>query len=62
MKATWVQSEPPRGSGWVHAQHLSIGAYGVPTRYCVVVLTVRYFLRRWEHCFVGKTETAWTVT
>jgi len=24
----------------VHAQHLSIGAYGVPTRYRVVVLTV----------------------
>ncbi len=37
---TWTQSVPPRGSGWVHAQSLLIGAYGVPTRYREVVLTV----------------------
>jgi len=36
----WTQSEPPRGSGWVQAQRFSIGAYGVPTRYREVVLTV----------------------
>ena len=35
----WTQSEPPRGSGWVHAQLLD-GAYGVPTRYREVVLTL----------------------
>jgi hypothetical protein len=36
----WTQSEPPRGSGWVHAQLFWVGAYGVPTRYREVVLTV----------------------
>ena len=34
------QSEPPRGSGWVQAQPFLDGAYGVPTRYREVVLTV----------------------
>jgi hypothetical protein len=37
---TWIQSVPPRGSGWVHAQLFWIAAYGVPTRYREVVLTV----------------------
>ena len=41
---TWTGSEPPRGSGWVHAQHFSIGAYGVPTRYREVVLTLSKFV------------------
>src|ERR1700741_2742680 len=39
-RLSWTGSEPPRGSGWVHAQHFSIGAYGVPTRYRDVVLTL----------------------
>ena len=39
-KWTWTQSVPPRGSGWVHAQLFWIGAYGVPTRYREVVLTL----------------------
>ena len=37
--SSWTQSEPPRGSGWVHAQLFRL-AYGVPTRYREVVLTV----------------------
>ena len=41
---TWTQSEPPRGSGWVPAQRFSIGAYGVPTRYREVVLTVSKYV------------------
>ena len=36
----WTLSEPPRGSGGVPAQRFSMGAYGVPTRYREVVLTV----------------------
>ena len=35
----WTQSEPPSGSGGVHAQVFD-GSYGVPTRYREVVRTV----------------------
>jgi hypothetical protein len=27
---TWTQSEPPRGSGWVHAQHFGIESTAYP--------------------------------
>jgi len=38
-RQTRTQSEPPCGSGWVRSL-FRFGAYGVPTRYREVVLTV----------------------
>jgi hypothetical protein len=52
----WRRSVPPRGSGWVNDQHaillLTLSAYGLPTRYRWLVLTVSN-----SDCdFCGKAE------
>jgi len=45
---SWTQSEPPRGSGWVHAQHEFIEhVYDVPTRCREMVLTVSKIQYEW---------------
>jgi len=42
---TWIQSEPPRGSGWVRSLFKQVDF--VPTRYRVVVLTVSKY-QKWD--------------
>src|SRR6185295_17506357 len=40
-EVTWIESEPPRSSGWVRRRHARIQQGCAPTRYREVVLTFR---------------------